>query len=479
MNKRFDSILLEKNSVSNNKTKNSNMFVMNKVIQNHHAQKSGGRMARSGPATLNRQRSTNPMYRASRVRMGSTAYVGRQNGNYASMVGIIKRQKSVHHDDYQDFRRRGGPALYDGPYIFQFIWNPEVRPYIFLVCFSFGLIVTCHLISNYFHYLEGIFMVNIIRAQEHEAHHHWDAYIPTVSTICKWISSINAIIMIIGIIIVSNMFVKFKNDTHKHVTQKNTCDQISSLILRQRVNEYYNANPLGPAGRVRGVTFLRKCSEVRDAFLVDENGKPINPDSKFDDDDQNNQKMNTNDHKNEEKLSKFFGPTEFTRKNRKDTFNEFTTDHILTLRKISQETNQNSNQNSNNNNFRLPKLSIKDSIAETEEEYDENYDCQENCHEVENENEKVDQFDLNLTSGQTFRSFDDKLNNQQNILGTPKKSITMSKSSVSLFPASQKGSKGNRGSVCVYNREKDRDGSCDYIFLKDKSIEYTDIGPID
>lgn len=72
--------------------------------------------------------------------------------------------------------------------------------------------------------------------------------------------------MMIAIVIISNMFVKFNRDTNKNFKTKSTCDQISNLILRQRINDYYKQNPLGPAGRVRGVVFIHKCDEVKYAF---------------------------------------------------------------------------------------------------------------------------------------------------------------------------------------------------------------------
>lgn len=81
---------------------------------------------------------------------------------------------------------------------------------------------------------------------------------------------INAIIMLIALIIVSNMFVKFNRDTNKNFKTKSTCDQISNLILRQRINDYYRQNPLGPAGRVRGVVYIHKCEEVQHAFSLGE-----------------------------------------------------------------------------------------------------------------------------------------------------------------------------------------------------------------
>ena len=105
------------------------------------------------------------------------------------MVGVLAQSGKLDDPNNGDpFRRQG---LFQGPMILRFMWDPEVRPYLFLVCFSFSFICMCHVTANYFHYLEGLFIKGNV--DDGEIHHHWDKFIPQVSVVCKWISSIEGV----------------------------------------------------------------------------------------------------------------------------------------------------------------------------------------------------------------------------------------------------------------------------------------------
>lgn len=106
------------------------------------------------------------------------------NGTFGGMVGVLAAANGEA-PSRDPFRRNG---LLQAPIIFRFMWDPEVRPYLFLASFSFGFICLCHITANYFHMLEGLFLKDT--TGEHGMHHDWDEYAPQVSTICKWLSSI-------------------------------------------------------------------------------------------------------------------------------------------------------------------------------------------------------------------------------------------------------------------------------------------------
>ena len=117
--------------------------------------------------------------------------------------------------------------------------------------------------------MENLIVVNSAAAGN-DLHNHWDStvkFITRITCITDLVCSTGGVCALISIII---HFWKFRHGQKRHAIKENCCIRLSKMILRQRMKQYFNTNPLGPAGVARGITWIGKCPESLGKELISE-----------------------------------------------------------------------------------------------------------------------------------------------------------------------------------------------------------------
>ena len=122
--------------------------------------------------------------------------------------------------------------------------------------------------------MENLIIITSVESGD-DLHSHWD----NTAEFIKQITYITDLICITGGLIsmvsISIHFWQFRHGQKRHTIKKHSCVRLSRLILRQRMKQYFKTNPLGPAGVVRGVTWLQKCHESKDKDRIYQNDRNV------------------------------------------------------------------------------------------------------------------------------------------------------------------------------------------------------------
>ena len=95
-----------------------------------------------------------------------------------------------------------------------------------------------------------------------DLHNHWDKTVEFVKNLTFCTDFICLTGGLGAMISLGIHFWQFRHGQKRHTIKKHSCVRLSRMILKNRMEQYFKANPMGPAGVQRGITWFRKCPET-------------------------------------------------------------------------------------------------------------------------------------------------------------------------------------------------------------------------
>lgn len=83
----------------------------------------------------------------------------------------------------------------------------------------------------------------------------------------KVLGCLGLIIFIGAVVLMLKVVIEFRKEREKIKTERESIQRKSVFQMKESIGEYYEKNPLGPAGRIRGITWFNQCEEVKAARL--------------------------------------------------------------------------------------------------------------------------------------------------------------------------------------------------------------------